>query len=105
VTSVDRPNVPSGEAKTVFTMTIRSAGRTVITSGESRAGEEWEDTLGRLYREALPAHEPPRRVVFRHYRSYEVSTSTNMVITGSGDAAGREKRDPPVFITTEPPQF
>src|SRR5262245_18412489 len=56
--------MPTEQEATVFTMTIRSAVRTVITSARSHRGEAWEDTLRRLYHETLPPHEPRRRVVF-----------------------------------------
>jgi hypothetical protein len=89
----------------VFTMTIRSVGKTVITSGKSHAGEKWEDTLKRLYHETLPSHEPRRHVVFMTYHSFEVGSPTNMVIMGSDGFPIDERQDPPLFITTEPAQF
>jgi hypothetical protein len=84
-------------------MTIRSAGKAVIKSGTSHAGEKWEDTLQRLYHETLPSDEPRRRVVFMIYHGFEVGSPTNMVIMGSDGSD--ERQDPPVFITTDPPQF
>jgi hypothetical protein len=84
-------------------MTIRSADQRLALSTKSHPGEKWEDTLHRLYHETLPAHEPRRRVVFITYQAAEVGSSTNMVIMGSDGAD--ERQDPPLFITTEPPQF
>jgi len=84
----------------MFTMTIHSAGRSVIKSGKSCEGEKWEDTLHRLYHETLPAHEPRRRILFTTYHESEVGSPANMVIMASD-----EKQDPPLFITTHPPQF
>jgi hypothetical protein len=90
---------------TVFTMTIRSVGKMVIKSGTSRVGEEWEATLGRLYHETIPLHEPRRRVVFMTYHGFVVGSPTNMVIMGSDGEYPDERQDPPLFITTDPPQF
>jgi len=89
----------------VFTMTIHSAGQSVVRSAKSHPGEGWEDTLRRLYHETLPPDEPRRRVVFMTYHGFEVGSPTNMVIMGSGDPGSGEGQDPPLFITTEPPQF
>jgi hypothetical protein len=90
---------------TVYTMTIRSVGKLVIKSGMSRFGEEWEDTLDRLYHETIPPHEPRRRVVFMTYQGFEVGSPTNMVIMATDGEPADERQDPPLFITTEPPQF
>jgi hypothetical protein len=92
-----------GRRTTVFTMAIHSAGRSVVRSAESHPGEDWEDTLRRLYHETLPPDEPRRRIVFMTYHGFEVGSRTNMVIMGSDDPD--ERQDPPLFITTEPPQF
>jgi hypothetical protein len=89
----------------VFTMTIHSVGKSVIKSGKSHAGERWEDTLHRLYHETLSPHEPRRRVVFMTYHGFEVGSPTNMVIMASDGGHSDERQDPPLFITTEPPQF
>jgi hypothetical protein len=94
-----------GRRTTVFTMAIHSAGRSVVRSAKSHPGEEWEDTLRRLYHETLPPDEPRRRVVFMTYHGFEVGSPTNMVIMGSGDSGSGERQDSPLFITTEPPQF
>jgi hypothetical protein len=87
----------------VFTMAIRSAGKTVVRTAKSHPGEEREDTLRRLYHEMLPPNDPRRRVVFMPDRGSEVGSPTDMVIMGSDDRD--ERQDPPVFITPEPPQF
>jgi len=90
---------------TMFTMTIHSVGNTVMRSGKSLAGETWEDTLQRLYHETLPPREPRRRIIFSTYHEFEVGSPANMVIMASDDAPDDERQDPPVFITTDPPQF
>jgi len=88
-----------------FTMTIHSVGKTGSKSGKSKTGETWEDFLLRLYHETLPSKEPRRRIVFSTYHEFEVGSATNMVIVASDNSLDDERQDPPVFITTDPPQF
>ena len=39
------------------------------------------------------------------YHEGEVGSSTNMIIMGSDGPTPYERQDPPVFVTTIPPQF
>jgi hypothetical protein len=85
-------------------MTIRCVGRTVITTGKSHPGEEWEETFDRLYHEALGPLEPRRRIVFSAHHGFEAWAPPRMVIMANDDAPDDERQDPPVFVTTEQPR-
>ena len=89
----------------MFTMTVYAVGRAVIATGNSRDGEDWENTLIRLHRGTLPADQPARRVFYMTYHAAQVGSPTNMVVLGYGCSGDGEMTDPPLLIRTDPPQF